>query len=183
MNQGFFVLVRPAIRQDLDVLVKFNAALAWETEHRRLDLSKVRSGVESLLRDPQKGWYAVAERTHPTEADSVVGQLLVTFEWSDWRNGNFWWLQSVYVHPDFRQKGIFKRLHAFVKEEAQRQKERVCGFRLYVDRENHSAHRTYDKLGFQGTTYHMYECEFPEEPVNTPSHGYSTTTNPQDRAE
>lgn len=182
MNQSFSVSVRPALKQDLDILVKFNAALAWETEQRRLDPSRLRSGVESLLLDPQKGWYAVAELVDSSGAGSVVGQLLVTFEWSDWRNGNFWWLQSVYVHPDFRRKGIFRRLHAFVKEEAKRQKERICGFRLYVDRENRNAHRTYDKFGFQGTLYHMYECEFPEETVPVPEEpaGLSSTTNPKD---
>ncbi|MGD9853303.1 MAG: GNAT family N-acetyltransferase [Nitrospirales bacterium] len=139
-----------------------NAALAWETEHRQLELSTLRSGVSALLQDSHKGWYIVAETQPQGGTSTVVGQLLVTFEWSDWRNKTFWWLQSVYVHPDYRRKGVFRQLYAYVMKEAKSRNEAVCGFRLYVEQDNTIAQQSYEQLGFQKAPYHMYECEWTD---------------------
>lgn len=161
MSAGFSVKVRRATLNDLDTLLTFNEQLAWETEQRRLDIPRLEFGIRSLLEDQSKGWYAVAEATSASRAATVAGQLLVTFEWSDWRNGNFWWLQSVFVHPDFRRKGIFRQLYHYVREEAKNQKDRICGFRLYVEQKNERAHQTYANFGFQETVYQMFELELP----------------------
>ena len=161
MDEFYSVFVRPATLHDLESLADGNGALAWETEHRRLDHSRLRAGVLALLQDSHKGQYFVAEITPPSGPSVIVGQLLVTFEWSDWRNGNFWWLQSVYVHPDHRRKGVFRRLYGYVRKEAESRQEAVCGFRLYVEQDNTVAHQSYDRLGFQKSPYRMYECELP----------------------
>ena len=102
----------------------------------------------------------VAETSRDCGQLFVVGQILVTFEWSDWRNGNFWWLQSVYVHPDYRQKGIFRQLYTYVQTQTHMNPGDICGFRLYVEGTNDEAQQAYANLGFQKTAYHMYEKEF-----------------------
>ncbi|HNP31284.1 MAG TPA: GNAT family N-acetyltransferase [Nitrospirales bacterium] len=145
---------------DLNAIVSFNMALAKETENRALDVRVLESGVEALLKDDGKGWYAVAEKYLDGGRIIVVGQILLTFEWSDWRNGTFWWLQSVYVHPDHRQQGIFRQLYEYVRGQAHLNQDAICGFRLYVEEKNHQAHQAYDHVGFQETVYHMYEKEF-----------------------
>jgi ribosomal protein S18 acetylase RimI-like enzyme len=139
--------VRPASMSDLEVLCEFNAALAWESEAKRLDADVLRTGVRALLDDPTKGRYYVAE-----VAGHVVGQIALTYEWSDWRNGWFWWIQSVYVHPDHRRQGIFTQLCRHVEEHAVAAQD-VIGIRLYVEGENDGAQATYDKLGLVKTTY------------------------------
>ncbi len=108
-------------------------------------------GVSALIVDDNKGFYLVAEQN-----DIVVGSLMVTTEWSDWRNGVFWWVQSVYITPDFRRQGIYAQLYAQVKTLAEQQ-HNVCGFRLYVEKENLIAQKTYESLGMQPTHYLMYE--------------------------
>ncbi|MDH3503475.1 MAG: GNAT family N-acetyltransferase [Nitrospirota bacterium] len=153
---------------DLKTIVSFNMALARETENRGLDIRVLESGVETLLKNSGKGWYAVAEKSLDGGQRIVVGQILVTFEWSDWRNGNFWWLQSVYVHPDYRQQRIFRQLYEYVQGQAHLNQEAICGFRLYVEEKNHQAHQAYANLGFQETAYHMYEKEFPWTPPSFP---------------
>jgi GNAT superfamily N-acetyltransferase len=160
MNEPLAVVIRQATMSDLQTIVTFNAALARETENRTLDVQILQSGVMALLKDPGKGWYAIAEKSQGCGQLIVVGQILVTFEWSDWRNGNFWWLQSVYVHPDHRQQGIFRQLYAYVQTQTHRNREDICGFRLYVEGTNHEARQAYANLGFQKTTYHMYEKVF-----------------------
>lgn len=154
------VIIRRATMSDLQTIVSFNMALARETENRTLDMRILESGVEALLKDSGKGWYAVAEKSLYGDRPIVVGQILVTFEWSDWRNGNFWWLQSVYVHPDQRQQQILRQLYEYVQSQAHLNQEPVCGYRLYVEEKNHQAHQAYAHLGFQETAYHMYEKEF-----------------------
>jgi GNAT superfamily N-acetyltransferase len=135
----------------LDVIAQFNLHLAKETEHLDLELARVRVGVEALLRDPSKGLYFVAEN-----AGRVIGQLLVTHEWSDWRNGDFWWLQSVYVQRDFRRHGVFKALFEFVLAKAAGQPD-VCGLRLYMDADNDKAREAYERLGMKETNYRVFE--------------------------
>ncbi len=156
------VLVRRATMADLEMISAFNYALAKETEARILDGVLLRAGVESLLGDPQKGWYAVAVSQQGSYEQKIIGQILITFEWSDWRNGQFWWLQSLYVDQQFRQQGVFRQLFEYVHQQAQKNPENICGFRLYVERENFQAHQAYAHMGFQETVYQMHEIEFSE---------------------
>lgn len=143
--------VRVAALADLDVLVAFNLAMARETEDHDLDPRRLRAGVLGVLRDPERGRYSVAEL-----AGEIVGSLLVTREWSDWRDGWFWWIQSVYVAPASRRRGVYTALHRAVIEAA-RQASDVCGVRLYVEVANRSAQATYEGLGMRRARYHMYE--------------------------
>jgi GNAT superfamily N-acetyltransferase len=140
--------------RDAGVIADFNILLAHETENLHLDPAVVRAGVESLVRDPAKGAYFVAEI-----GEDVVGQCLVTYEWSDWRNRNFWWLQSVYVDKSARGKGVFKSLYAHVVTEA-KVVGNVCGIRLYVESNNLTAQKSYLSLGMQKTHYDVFERIF-----------------------
>ena len=143
--------VRLATPQDAPVLVEFNAAMALETEHKELLADVIGAGVRSLLGNPAAGFYVVAEKNGET-----VGALMITKEWSDWRNGTFWWIQSVYVRPDVRRQGVYKLLYRHVKELAANDPA-VCGFRLYVERENARAQATYNALGMKKTGYLVFE--------------------------
>ena len=150
--------IRPATRDDVDTIIEFNRAMALETESRRLDLATLRTGTLAILESPEYGFYVVAElpegRRH-----KPVGQLMITYEWSDWRNGVFWWIQSVYVDPDHRGRGAFRALHnhVFLKAKAD---PRVCGLRLYVERENHRAQTVYQRVGFCPSVYRVFEQDF-----------------------
>ncbi len=163
------IQVRPATMADLETVVAFNAALAKETEQRDLDLSTLRAGVKAIFQDSKKGWYAIAEQTIDSGETEVMGQILVTFEWSDWRNANFWWLQSLYVGQKHRQNGVFRRLFEYVQTQAHDNQEDISGFRLYVEQENDQAHQAYAHLGFQETVYRMYEKKLSAQHVSTPS--------------
>ena len=143
--------IRIATAADAPELVKFNQAMALETEGKQLDADVLSKGVAAVFGDAQKGFYVVAE-----DERRVVGCLLITFEWSDWRNGWFWWIQSVYVRPEARGKSVYSRLYTFVKERAALASD-VCGFRLYVDKENEHAQRVYEKLGMELSNYLPYE--------------------------
>jgi ribosomal protein S18 acetylase RimI-like enzyme len=143
--------IRKAHKGDIDALIGFNEAMALETEGKALYTGTLRKGVEAVFEDPQKGFYLVAE-----DAGRVIGGLMVTFEWSDWRNGWFWWIQSVYVIPEFRGNRVYSQLYEFAKREAG-SAGNVCGFRLYVEKENTHAQRVYEKLGMVKTYYLMYE--------------------------
>ncbi len=135
----------------MDVIAQFNLHLARESEHLDLEPARVRAGVEAVLRDPAKGLYFVAE-----EGGRVIGQLLITHEWSDWRNGDFWWLQSVYVQRDFRRHGVFKALFEFVLARAASQSD-VCGVRLYMEADNDRAREAYERSGMKETNYLVFE--------------------------
>lgn len=143
--------IRLAVEQDIDDLVEFNRAMASETEDVALDVDILAAGVRRLLTNRALGFYAVAE-----SEGRVAAGLMVTTEWSDWRNGIFWWIQSVYVRPEFRRQGLYRALYAFVKQRAT-EEGGVCGFRLYVERENEAAQATYQALGMRETRYRMYE--------------------------
>jgi Acetyltransferases len=145
------IKIRRAEPADAPALVEFNQAMAHETEGKILDRQTLTGGVEAVFQSADKGFYVVAE----TEG-KIVGGLMITFEWSDWRNGWFWWIQSVYVLPEFRGRKIYSRLYEFVKREA-RETGGVCGFRLYVERENMKAQKVYEKLGMERSHYLMYE--------------------------
>jgi len=142
--------VRDAGMADINVLVEFNAAMALETEGKTLEPRTLSAGVAAVLAEPKRGFYLIAEH----ERD-VAGCLLITFEWSDWRNGDWWWLQSVYVRPEQRRHGVFRALYAEVERLAAARSD-VVGVRLYVERENARAQRTYESLGLHEEHYRMY---------------------------
>jgi ribosomal protein S18 acetylase RimI-like enzyme len=145
------VIIRPARPADADVICEFNRLMAKETEHKDLDRSTLKAGVAALLGDPHKGCYFIAE------ADGqVVGQLAVTMEWSDWRNGNFWWIQSVYVAAAARRHGVFRKLYEHVLNEARADGD-VIGVRLYVEHDNEVAQATYKKQAMVMTGYRLME--------------------------
>ena len=139
-------------------MAEFNSRMAWETENRRLDPERVRQGVAALLSDPAKGSYFLAEGQQDGTI-TVAGQLLITYEWSDWRNGNFWWIQSVYVAEEFRGRGVFRALFNHVHTLAKGRKD-VCGLRLYMDAQNQTARQTYERLGLKQTDYELFEIDF-----------------------
>jgi GNAT superfamily N-acetyltransferase len=143
--------LRPAIQSDASFIADYNRQMAWETEHKELDLETVTKGVLAVFDDPKKGFYLVADN-----GEKVIGQLMVTLEWSDWRNGWFWWIQSVYVHPDSRKQGIFRQLFESVIELAKAEGN-VVGVRLYVEEENHRAQQVYQRLQMSDTGYLVYE--------------------------
>ena len=147
--------IRRAVPGDAAAIADFNAAMARETEHLELDAPRLRAGVEAVLADAGKGFYLVAENADRR----VVGQLMITYEWSDWRNGVFWWIQSVYVEPVARGTGVYRRLYEQVREAAAGAGN-VCGLRLYVERENTRAQEVYRRQGMRPTAYEMYEVDF-----------------------
>lgn len=148
------LLIRQGELGDLQVLVEFNQALIYETENKQLPINDINAGVETLLKNPSLGFYLLAQKNN-----QVVGSLMVTTEWSDWRNGLYWWIQSVYVHPDFRRQGVFKALYQAVKQQAKTQASglKVSGFRLYVEKENVIAKKTYQSLGMEKSHYEIFE--------------------------
>jgi ribosomal protein S18 acetylase RimI-like enzyme len=147
--------VRRAGFADAAVIAEFNRLLALESEKVVLDPVKLAAGVAAVLADPAKGLYFVAEQD-----GQIVGQLGITSEYSDWRNGWQWWIQSVYVQPEYRRRGVFRALYAHVERLATEDAE-VVGLRLYVEHENHSARQTYRSLGMKQTGYVVMEKGVP----------------------
>src|SRR2546427_10522405 len=144
------VNVRVAGLEDGEILARCNEAMALESEGVRLDPATVRAGVRAVLADPEKGRYFIAERD-----GQVAGALLITYEWSDWRNACFMWIQSVYVDPAHRRRGVFSSLFRHVEKLASSQG--YCGLRLYMDKENSAAWKTYEKLGMSHGSYIVFE--------------------------
>lgn len=153
LNNQNLKKIRKAVLEDLETIVEFNYNLAKQTENKKLNLEILTKGVEAILRDSTKGQYYVCEINN-----KVVGQIMHTYEWSDWRNGTFLWVQSVYVDEQHRRKGIFKALYNHVKEICDND-EGISGIRLYVEKENFNAKATYKSLGMCECNYHMYEYE------------------------
>jgi ribosomal protein S18 acetylase RimI-like enzyme len=151
------IAYRQATLDDAETIARYAADMALETERLNLDRERVRRGVEAALQDPAKGFYLLA-----IADGSVVGQSMVTFEWSDWSNGMRWWLQSVYVHPGYRRRGLYRGLFEHLRERA-KMEGAVCCLRLYVHRENRNAQAVYHRLGFAETDYLLYEMELPPE--------------------
>lgn len=143
--------IRKATQEDAEIIARFNIEMALETENKVLQQEKIENGVRSLFKRPELGFYMVAE-----VEGTVIGSLMITKEWSDWRNGVFWWMQSVYVVPEFRRKGVYRSMYQKIKELAA-QKPDVCGFRLYVENENRIAQKVYSDLGMDETHYKMFE--------------------------
>jgi ribosomal protein S18 acetylase RimI-like enzyme len=148
------ISIRQARATDLEFLVDGNARMAEETEGRALDRELLAEGVAAVFGDDAKGRYYIAD-----DGEQPLGQLLVTREWSDWRAGWFWWIQSVYVVPESRGQGVFARLYSHVLDEARRDPE-VCGIRLYVDERNAAATAVYERLGMQDAGYRVFEVDF-----------------------
>jgi ribosomal protein S18 acetylase RimI-like enzyme len=158
MNPAQELTIRRADTDDVDALVGFSSAMAWETEHRRLDGARLREGTQALLSTPSLGFFLVTE-ARISERCVVVGQLMVTYEWSDWRNGVFWWIQSVYVDPGWRRQGVFRRMHDAALSQAKADP-KVCGIRLYVEQDNQIAQTVYRRLGLSLSHYKIYEQDF-----------------------
>ena len=150
--------VRDARPDDLETVVAFNAALASESESKQLDREILTRGVRTALGEPDRLRYWVAEAV---ETGQVIGQAAVSREWSDWRNGWIWWLQSVYVQPESRTQGVFRSLYAHIRDTARNAGD-VVGLRLYVDDANRRAQRTYAAMGMAPGGYHVLEAMFPE---------------------
>jgi GNAT superfamily N-acetyltransferase len=155
--QGDMVTVRPATLADLEAILAGNLKLAEETERLRLDPATLRKGISALLEGHAPGQYWAAELD-----GHVVGQLLITFEWSDWRNRMVWWIQSVYVEPAMRNHGVFRALYATARQQAQAAG--AGGLRLYVDNTNTRAQAVYAALGMSGDHYRVFEDMFVEPP-------------------
>jgi GNAT superfamily N-acetyltransferase len=149
------ILIRAAKVADIAFLVECNAAMALETEHKTLDHDVLTRGTQAVFDDPRRGFYLMAE--HDGQA---AGCLLITYEWSDWRNGNWWWFQSVYVTPTARRCGVFRALYADVERRARAAG--AVGLRLYVERDNERAQRTYASLGMEEEAYRMLRRAFSE---------------------
>jgi GNAT superfamily N-acetyltransferase len=144
------IIIRKANQSDSEKIISFQLSMALETEGLALDASILEKGVNAVLASPEKGEYYVAE-----SKGEAVASLLITFEWSDWRNCNVWWFQSVYVIPSYRRMGIFRQMYSYVKNEAMKQN--IAGLRLYVESNNVPARKTYEAMGMSSQHYTMYE--------------------------
>ena len=143
--------IRKGQKSDLNALIQFNLAMAKETEDLALDESVLTQGVNTLLSNPERGFYLVAEVD-----GEIAGSLMVTFEWSDWRAKDYYWIQSVYIRPQNRRQGIYAKLYQEVKQIAE-QNGGAASFRLYVEQDNAKAQSTYSALGMEKSYYQMYE--------------------------
>jgi GNAT superfamily N-acetyltransferase len=148
--------IRTATPDDAGAIADHSRAMAQETEDLRLDPARVLAGTRRLIAQPERGFYLLVEREK-----TIIAQLMITHEWSDWRDGDFWWIQSVYVRPEHRRQGVFRALFAQLLTRARREP-RVCGLRLYAHRSNGSAHEVYRSLGLAETHYLMFETDWSE---------------------
>jgi GNAT superfamily N-acetyltransferase len=148
------IKIRQANPADAPTIAEFNQRLAMETENLYLDPACINTGVAAVLADPSKGIYYVAEVN-----GALIGQLMITYEWSDWRNGNLWWIQSVYVKREFRRKGVFRELFKHLEVLARHEKD-VRALRLYMHSDNSAARQSYERQGMRRTKYEVFELEF-----------------------
>ncbi len=149
------IIITRAEKAHLQGIIHFQQMLAKETEGLRLDPDVLLAGVSAVFSDPNKGRYFVA-----LKEGQLIASLMITVEWSDWRNGDVWWIQSVYVLPEFRRLGVFRRMYEFIREKVIETQD-VKGIRLYVDLTNHGARKVYDLLGMNGDHYQLYEWMKP----------------------
>jgi ribosomal protein S18 acetylase RimI-like enzyme len=168
--------IRRATRRDARALAEFNSAMALETESKALMPRVIGAGVRGLLRRPGSGFYTVAEAN-----GEVIAALMITKEWSDWRNGDFWWIQSVYVRPEYRRQGVYRRLYKHLQSLAAGDRSAV-GFRLYVEKSNVRAQATYSAAGMERTHYVIYEELKPGVRFFTPARGAGAPSSPRPRA-
>ncbi len=146
--------IRKATLSDETIIADFNIAMALETENRHLDKLIIATGVRRLIQQPEMGFYIVGENN-----GRIGGSMMITLEWTDWRNGLFWWIQSVYVMPSERRKGLFRAMYDYIHSLAYQNKD-VRGIRLYVEKNNSGACKTYQAMGMHETDYRLYEIEF-----------------------
>jgi GNAT superfamily N-acetyltransferase len=149
-QQDNIMIIRKATPVDASAIIDFQQKMAWETEQIHLVPEIINKGVNAVFADSARGQYWIAE-----DKNIVIASLLITYEWSDWRNTNVWWFQSVYVLPEFRRTGIFRSMYQHIKNEAE--KENIAGLRLYVETNNKRAQNTYEALGMESLHYKMYE--------------------------
>ena len=147
------ITIREATREDTENIVRFQEGMALETEGKVLDQVLLRDGITAIFDSSQKGFYIVAE-----VGSVVVGSLLITYEWSDWRNATFWWIQSVFVDANWRRNGVYRSMYDYVVNVAKSRKD-ICGIRLYVERTNTIAQETYKDLGMTHSHYDLYETD------------------------
>jgi GNAT superfamily N-acetyltransferase len=144
------ITIRKANPSDASSIIDFQLKMAWETEEMALDPGTVTPGVNAVFEDPSRGQYYVADNN-----GKVIASLLITCEWSDWRNCNVWWFQSVYVIPESRRQGIFRKMYNYIRHLAEEQN--IAGLRLYVETKNRPAQKTYEALGMSSEHYSFYE--------------------------
>jgi ribosomal protein S18 acetylase RimI-like enzyme len=144
------ISIRKGKPEDATVIIDFQQKMAWETEQMTLVTEVVTGGVNAVFENSSRGQYWIAETD-----GRVIASLLITYEWSDWRNADVWWFQSVYVLPEYRRQGIFRKMYTIIKDEAERNG--IAGLRLYVETNNIPAQKTYESLGMQSEHYRMYE--------------------------
>ena len=148
-------ITQPSIK-DVNNLVDFNIKMAKETENKILNKKIVTKGVSEVLTDTTLGYYVIAKNKN-----TILGSLMITYEWSDWRNGMFWWIQSVYVEKEYRKQGVYKKLYSYIKGKAL--KDSSCtGIRQYVEQENKIAQSVYKKLEMKETHYKLFEIDFQD---------------------
>ena len=150
------IAIRDATRDDISFLADCNIAMAYESEKKHLDREVLTRGIVAVFDHPERGFYIVAERDRKS-----VGSLLITHEWSDWRNGGWWWIQSVYVMPEARRSGVFRTMYREIDKRA-RASTGVIGLRLYVEKENMRAQATYAALGMEPAYYSLYQASYVE---------------------
>lgn len=140
-----------AKKENTNIIADFQQKMAWETEEFKLDEETVLKGVSAVFENPELGRYFVVK-----SEDKIVASLLITYEWSDWRNAKVWWIQSVYVLPEHRRKGVFKMMYSHIRSIVQKD-EKIGGVRLYVDKTNKNAQKTYENVGMNGEHYQLFE--------------------------
>jgi GNAT superfamily N-acetyltransferase len=145
------MIIREAKNSDIDQIIDFQLKMALETEQIELNSTTVKKGVNAVILDSSKGRYYVAEKD-----GKIIGSLLTTYEWSDWRNGTILWIQSVYILPEYRRKGVYRKLYSHIKDLVNNDSQ-LNGIRLYADKTNHVAHKTYSNLGMNQDHYITFE--------------------------
>lgn len=148
------IAIRDGLPSDAETIAGFNAAMALETENLELDRGRLLAGVRGVFEDPNRGRYFIAE----ADGGLAVAQTMITYEWSDWRNAHWWWIQSVYVRPEWRRKGVFRKIYLHARDRAR--ENGAAGLRLYVETHNRTAHETYLNMGMTQSHYQMYEEGF-----------------------
>ena len=148
------ILIRRARIDEYKILAEFQQTMAKETEGKTLDANLLIQGINAVFKCPSKGFYIVAEIQ-----EKVVGSLLITYEWSDWRNSNIWWIQSVFVSSEWSRRGVYRALYSHIYQKASTD-DTIGGIRLYVDQDNDIAQQTYSNLGMTKSHYQMYEIDF-----------------------
>lgn len=151
------IKIRTTTLEDADAISDCNQMMAMETENKTLPEHTINRGVRRLMEQPQYGFYLIAESDTAEATPPIAGTCMVTTEWSDWRDGLFWWVQSVYVKPEYRKQGVYTAMYNTIKSMAAKQPD-ICGFRLYVEKDNKVAQKAYESLGMSVTDYLLYEA-------------------------